>query len=132
MIPSNDANENPVEIALGGTGSAPEITVSPLSIAFGAVPVGSASSVRTVTVKNDGTTNLVLGSVTLAGGNPTHFKKIAAQDLCSGLTLAPTQTCTLGIKFTPKSSGAQNATVMIPSNDADESLLAVTLSGAGL
>jgi hypothetical protein len=87
------------------------------------------SSLQKVTVRNDGTASVILGGITLGGANPTHFKKPGANDLCSGKTLAPTKTCTVGVKFAPKQPGAQSATLRNPSNDANESLVTVTLSG---
>jgi hypothetical protein len=44
----------------------------------------------------------------------------AGRDLCSGVTLAPGQSCPIGVKITPTSSGAKTATLSIPSNGSDE------------
>ena len=54
-----------------------------------------------------------------------------AQDLCTGATLAPTQSCTIGLRFKPTSSGAKSATLTIPSNDPVTPLATVSLSGTG-
>ena len=134
-IPSNDPVTSVVTVTpLSGTGGAatPVIFVSPLSMPFGTVPVGSASTLQNVTVRNDGTADLILGTIALGGANPDQFKQAAAQDLCSGRTLAPTQTCTVGIKFKPTTAGAKSATLTIPSNDPVTSVVTVTpLSGTG-
>ena len=98
---------------------------------FGTVAVGGLTVLQNVTVRNDGTAHLILGTIALAGANPDQFKQVASQDLCSGVTLAPTQTCTVGLKFKPTSAGAKNATLQIPSNDPVTSLVTVTLSGTG-
>jgi hypothetical protein len=82
-------------------------------------------------VRNDGTANLNLGTLALGGANADQFKKAAAQDLCTGVTLGPTQTCTVGIKFKPTSLGLKNATLVIPSNDFSEPSVTVTLEGTG-
>jgi hypothetical protein len=105
------------------------IFVSPLSIPFGTVTVAGVSSVRSVTARHDGTAPLILGTIALAGANPDQFKQVASLDLCSGVTLATTQTCTVGLKFKPTSAGAKNATLNIPSNDPVTGLVTVTLSG---
>ena len=113
------------------TGIGPEITVSPRSLSFGGVAVGSVST-QAITVRNIGTQNLVLGAVALGGANPEQFKKPVARDLCSGQTLAPAATCTMKIKFKPKNTGPQSAIVVIPSNALNESSVAVALGGTGL
>jgi hypothetical protein len=59
------------------------------------------------------------------------FKKAAQNDLCSGQTLAPSQSCTVGLKFAPTSTGPKSATLIIPSNDSDEATVTVPLSGTG-
>jgi hypothetical protein len=135
VIPSNDADEPTVNVSLTGTGmvpATPEITVTPTSLAYGTVPVGTASTLQPVTVRNDGTADLVSGTVTLGGANPDQFKMAPANDLCSGQTLAPAATCTLGIRFKPTSTGAKTASVVIPSNDADEPTVNVSLTGTGV
>jgi Abnormal spindle-like microcephaly-assoc'd, ASPM-SPD-2-Hydin len=130
-IPSNDPVTSLVTVTLSGTGGGPEIFVSPLTVPFGTVQVGGVSSLQNVTVRNDGTANLILGSLGLGGANSDQFKKAALQDLCSGVTLGPTQTCTVGIKFKPTSTGPKSATLVIPSNDFDEPSVTVMLSGTG-
>src|SRR4029450_12274626 len=114
-IPSNDPVTSVVTVTpLSGPGGTPVIFVSPLSMSFGTVAVGSTSTLQNVTVRNDGTADLILGTVALGGANPDQFKQAAAQDLCSGHTLAQTQTCTVGIKFKPTTTGAMTANLAIP------------------
>ena len=93
---------------------------------------GGLSSVKSVTVRNDGTANLVLGVITLGGSNPSQFVKTTPKDSCSGRTLAPNATCTVGVKFRPTNGGPQSATLVIPSNDFNEASSAVALGGTGL
>ena len=108
------------------------INVSPTSMTFGTVTVGSTSTLQSVTVRNDGTADLILGTIALGGANPDQFKQAAAQDLCSGHTLTPTQTCTVGIKFKPTTTGAKTANLAIPSNDPVNGVVTVTpLTGTG-
>lgn len=104
---------------------------TPLSLPFGSVSVGTTSPTQNVTVRNDGTANLVLGALALGGANPSEFKKGATQDLCSGVTLVPTQTCTVGVKFKPTTTGSLSATLVIPSNDSNEASVTVALGGTG-
>ncbi|MGE5827382.1 MAG: choice-of-anchor D domain-containing protein [Micromonosporaceae bacterium] len=137
-IPSNDpdASENPVRVKLtgtgvtgGGGGLVPDIAVSPLSLGFGDVAVGSISPAQTVTVSNEGTGDVLVKSVSLTG---TAFRK--ASDACSSKTLAPGQSCTVSVEFKPGSTGAKTGTLSIPSNDPDaaENPVKVTLTGTGV
>jgi hypothetical protein len=131
VIPSNDSDENPVNVALSGTGGGPEITVTPASIPFGTVPVGGSSGPQFITVRNDGTENLTLGALTLVGPNPGEFKIPIINDFCSNQTLAPAASCTAIVKFKPTTVGPASATVSIPSNDASEPTATVPLTGTG-
>ena len=130
LIPSNDPVSNPVTATLYGTGDGPEITVDPTAFDYGSVMVGTKSP-RKVTVRNDGTTDLTLGIITLDGANPDQFRKPAAKDFCSGLTLAPTQMCTVVVRFAPSNVGPQSAFLVIPSDDFNENPVNVELVGAG-
>ena len=96
------------------------IFVSPTSVPFGTLAVGSVSAVQIVTVRNDGTASLLIGALSVGGANPSQFVKTAPKDLCSGRTLAPNGgTCTAGVKFQPTATGLQNGTLLIPSNDPE-------------
>ncbi len=130
-VPSNDPDENPLSIALTGSGSSggaslPDITVAPAAVAFGTIPKWFPS-LRTVTITNDGTANLVLGSATLSA-NTGETTRPAAQDLCSGKTLAPGQSCTLRVMIIAVTSGSKTGTLTIPSNDPDESPVTVSVT----
>jgi hypothetical protein len=130
FIPSNDPVSNVVTVALDGTGDAPEITVDPTSYDFGPVIVGTQSQV-TVTVGNDGVESLTLGLITIDAINPGQFRKPALKDFCSEQTLAPTQTCTMKIRFFPSEVGPQTAILVIPSDDFNENPVSVELVGTG-
>jgi hypothetical protein len=108
--------------------STPDVTVSPLLVAYGSVAVGGKSN-QTVTVRNDGTAALVLGTITLAGLNPDQFKVVATSYLCAGRTLAAGESCTVLVRFKPTTAGLKSAKLRIPSNDPDEASVKVTLSG---
>jgi endoglucanase len=130
LIPSNDPVSNPITVTLDGTGDGPEITVDPTAFDYGPMIVGTKSP-RKVSVRNDGTTDLMLGIITLDGTNPDQFRKPAGKDFCSGQTLAPTQTCTVVVRFAPGNLGPQRALLVIPSNDFNENPVTVTLDGTG-
>jgi hypothetical protein len=132
IIPSNDPDENPFNVALSGTGGAgsgtPDVTVTPLSINFGNVKVKKLVE-QTITVKNDGTADLTLPAITVGGTHADQFDTGA--DKCSKKTLAANASCTVNTKFKATSTGAKTATLIIPSNDPDENPVSVSLSGTG-
>ena len=108
----------------------PDISVSPTSKDFGDVTVGSSSSAQTFTVNNVGTANLVVGTITITGVNANQFSK--QNDNVSGQTIAPGNSATLQVVFSPTSTGAKSAALSIPSNDPDEATVTVPLSGNGV
>jgi hypothetical protein len=111
-----------VKVVLSGNGSGaaalPKITLAPASVSFGTVLVGGKST-QTVTVKNDGTANLVLGVATLSTST-SEITLLSGQDLCSGATLVPGQSCTIGIRVKAISQGPKTATLSLTSNDPNQ------------
>jgi len=133
-IASNDSDEASVKVVLRGTATgvaaAPEITAAPPSLAFGTVQVGT-KSIRILTLKNDGTANLVLGQAGLSTAT-SEVSLPAAQDFCSGVTLAPGQSCTVRVKIKATSPGPKAAMLSIPSTDADENVIGVSVAATAL
>ena len=102
-----------------------DITVSPGSVNFGDVTVGTTAS-QTVTVTNDGTAPLTIGQVSALTG---AFSIVT--DGCSTLVLAPTDSCDIDIEFTPTATGSASDSFDIPSDDPDEDPVTVSVSGNG-
>jgi len=137
-IPSNDPDENPVTVSVNGTGTGvpvADITVTDsvapsgdLSVPFGIVTEGGSAE-QTVTVKNDGNANLVIGSAGTTNPLAAPFSIIA--DNCSGKTLIPTGTCAVTVGFAPTAGGAFNDSFDISSSDPDENPVTVSVSGTG-
>jgi len=142
QIASNDANENPFDINLSGTGvdtnvPAPEIAVEEpagtnlvddsAALAFGSSEVGSPV-VKTLTVRNTGTVNLTGLAVSRSGANASEF----ALGVLGSTTLAPGTSTTFTVIFTPTAAGARSAALQIASNDADENPFDINLSGTGI
>lgn len=138
-VASNDADENPFDITLTGTGVAavPEIAVeqpagSDLTdgsaiIDFGGLPVGGEVT-RVFTVRNVGTANLTGVAVTVLGGNAANFIRVT--DPAS--TVIPGGSTTFSIKFTPDAVATFSATMRIASNDANENPFDIFFIGEGL
>lgn len=137
-IASNDADENPFDIALAGTGvNAPEIAVeqpagSGLTDAsskksFGTVKVGRTGAPKTFTIRNKGSAKLSDLAVTLAGAQASDF--VVTQPVKT--TLAPGAATTFKVSFKPKAKGTRNATIRIKNNDANENPFRIQVTGGG-
>jgi uncharacterized repeat protein (TIGR01451 family) len=129
-IPSDDPDDNPVDVTLSGTGTegpaAPEIDVSPLSLDFGEVDPWYLSATQNVTVSNTGSGNLDIGDIII---NDSQF--FITSGNISGQMLGPGASANISLVFSPLAIGAQSATMTIYSNDADESTVDVALTGTG-
>lgn len=119
-----------------GVVSAPDITVTDsvapiddLQLAFGDITEMTTAD-QTVTVANDGSADLVLGTVAVADPLVAPFSIL--NDTCSGQTLAPAANCTLTVRFSPSSIGTFNDSLDIPSDDPDENPVTVSVSGNGI
>ena len=105
----------------------PDISVDPVTQEFGNIPVGDSSMPQTLTISNTGTGNLIMGTLSIIGNDASQF--IKQDDTCSGQTLTPSANCTVKAMFSPTSIGSFNAILNIPSNDADEPAVTVSLKG---
>lgn len=97
---------------------APTVDLAPRAASFGEVPAGSVSDSTTVTIMNDGSADLQLGELSLAGADAGEFA--LTDDSCSGRLLRPARGCTYEIRFTPDRSslGQRSAQVTVSSNAA--------------
>jgi uncharacterized repeat protein (TIGR01451 family) len=120
---TSNAASSPDTVALTGTGVAPVITVTPGSLAFGTVPIGTISSPQNVTVTNSGTSGLNVTGATVSG----PFA-IAADGCSGGSAIAPGESCQIGVQFAPSSTGPASGTLTIKS---DGGTATVALSGSG-
>ncbi|HET6178189.1 MAG TPA: FG-GAP-like repeat-containing protein [Candidatus Sulfotelmatobacter sp.] len=111
-------------ILMSGIGT--EVSVSPKVLSYGAHTVGTTSLVKTVTVKNTGTSPLPV-TVSLQGTNPQDFH-INNQNCTPNI--AAGGSCTVGVTFTPLATGAFSATLNIGDPDPTGPQI-VTLSGSG-
>jgi hypothetical protein len=97
-------------------------TASPTSIDFGNVSVGTKSAPQPVTVTNTGADDLNISNVS-TGAN---FSQTNNCDV-----LAPSQSCTIQVTFTPSKKQAYKGTLTI-THDGYNGQTKVTLSGTGV
>ena len=121
---TDGASGSPQQVPLSGTGTTAEL--NPRSLSFGSVTVGTTSAVKTVTLKNVGTTAITISSVTIAGTDPGDF----AQSKTCGSSLAAGASCTISVTFAPTTTGARSATLKV-TDSAAGSPQTVSLSGTG-
>ncbi len=121
-IASSDLNENPFDITVSGTGTAPEIAVSQSgtnltsevsTVKFGTVAMGNTAS-RTITIRNTGNGNLTGLALSLSA--PQAFTVTAL----STTTLTTSSRTSITVKFTPDSAITSSGMLLISSNDGDE------------
>jgi hypothetical protein len=125
-----DANHFPDvfvhEFAVTGSPAA-ALALSPDALGFGSVAVGSTSATKTVRVTNAGTTSVAVSWIGLAGESRNQFSSLRQ---CPG-TLAAGASCTAEVVFTPTSTGAQSARLVVSINDG-ALRKSVAVSGTGL
>ncbi|MGA7637731.1 MAG: choice-of-anchor D domain-containing protein [Candidatus Acidiferrales bacterium] len=123
---SNNGPNSPVTVALTGSGivTAPQLTITPSSVNYGSVAVGS-SAPQTITLTNSGNATL---TVTQAIASGTGFSMSGAtmpMNINAGSNASFTAT------FAPTSAGAASGSISVVSN-APGSPAAVALSGTGV
>jgi len=112
-------------------GQKPVISEWPQTMAsFGSMNIGQVSAAQTVTFTNSGTTDLVIGTISIAGTDTADFAKLS--DFCSGRTLIPAASCTVGVVFTPKALNARSAELSVPSSDPTRGTVTMALQGTGI
>src|SRR5271168_3335599 len=122
----SNAPGSPLVIALSGSGTAsqPQLTISPASVAFGSVSVGSSGS-QTVTLINAGNATL---TVTQASPSGTGFSMSGAS---MPMTINAGSSASFSAIFAPTTTGAASGSISIVSN-APGSPAAIALSGTGI
>jgi hypothetical protein len=115
----------------GGGGpsvSAPVASLNPTSLTFPLQMLSTASSPKTVTLKNTGNATLALSAspITLTGTDAADY---SFTHTC-GTSLAASASCSINVTFTPSSAGTRSATLNVASN-ATGSPATVAISGSG-
>jgi hypothetical protein len=106
-------------------GSGPIVTLSPPSLSFASVVVGTTSAGKSVTLTNSGNGTLNISGIATSG----DFALGTSTKPC-GSTLAAGKNCKIEVTFTPTQVGARTGTLTITDNAAG-SPQSVPLSGTG-
>lgn len=115
----------------GGGGTVPTATPAPnihlaqSTVNFAGVVVDNSAD-RALEIRNTGDMNLKIEQIS----QPDSPYSIIS-DTCSNVTLTPSQSCSLGIRFSPTIQGSSTAILSIHSNDPNASAESIQLSGDG-
>ena len=104
-----------------------DISVSPLSVDFGAVTVGT-SGADSVAISNVGSADLTVDSLNLSGSS--EFSLPGAPD--TPFTVAASTSVNVSVEYAPLNDGLDNGTLEIASDSPGEELISVALSGTGV
>ena len=143
-IANNDADENPYNFSIQGTGTQePEMGVEGNSTAivdgdgtpdtaddtdFGSVDITSGTHDHIFTIENTGSIDLTLTlPITFSGANAADFTVLVDPTT----TIAPTGTTTFTIRFDPSGAGTRVASLSIVNDDTDENPYNFSIQGNG-
>jgi hypothetical protein len=118
-----------INVPLSGTGIElpADISVSPLSVDFGAVTVAT-SATDSVTISNDGSAELTVNSLTLLGASEFSLSGPPA----TPFAVAAGTSVDLIVEYAPLNDGLDTGTLEVASNSPGEALISVALSGTGV
>jgi hypothetical protein len=121
---TSNAPGSPLAISLSGTGTAPQLSANPTSVAFGNVTTGNTNTTP-ITLTNGGTAAVTITSASVTG---TGF---SIQGLTTPVTINSGGNTSFNVAFAPTSAGAVSGSISLASN-APNSPLAISLSGTGV
>jgi hypothetical protein len=125
-LTSDDADEATIEVGLSGVGMMPaDIDLAPSTHDFGEVSLGATAS-QLFRIRNLGDLNLQVNAVGLVEGDRDEFA-IAQGNM--PFTVPPGASHDLDVRFMPVSPGPKSTRLRFISDDQDESLVDVNLSG---
>jgi hypothetical protein len=130
VVFTSNAATSPTSLSVSGMGqaaSAPRIAVSPSSLAFGNVTVGTVSAAQAVTVSNTGTATLT-GTIALGAGTSAEFGFTPA-----GFSIpAGAPAVTVTVNYAPTAVGSDTGALLVTSNDTTSPTVSVGMTGAGV
>lgn len=122
----SDAPGSPHSVQLSGIGTASLLAPSSAGIGYGTQFVGTTTAPRTVTLANNGSAPLNVGTVSLGGAAAGDYT--LGLNTC-GAAVAPNASCSVDVFFTPGAVGVRNGSLSIASDGGNAT---IALSGTGL
>jgi hypothetical protein len=102
-------------------------SVSPTSLQFGSVTVGTTSAALDASLTNRGAVSFAVNGITLTGTSSKYFEQT---NNCP-VNLAAGASCTVSVTFKPTATGSKTARLTIATSGTSTAL-SVTLSGTGV
>jgi Cep192 domain 4/Abnormal spindle-like microcephaly-assoc'd, ASPM-SPD-2-Hydin/PQQ-like domain len=121
---TDSASGSPQSVPISGTGVAPVATLSPASISFKGVLVGSTGTAVAITLSNTGTSSLTVTSVMATG----DFSQV---NNCTATPVAAGASCTITVNFTPTAAWSRGGSIVITDNAYNNPQQVVFLVGMG-
>jgi hypothetical protein len=113
-------------VNMTGTGAAPAATLSPPSLKFTGVLVGSTSAVKTMTLANSGFGPLTISSIVASGDYSETDNCVSQSPIAQGAK------CTISVTFAPTVTGTIAGTITINDNGVNGAPHREPLSGSGV
>lgn len=133
LITSDDTDEGELRVPLRGEGvNLPpcNYSLSPMAVNFGIVQV-LRTTTQGVRVKNEGTDACLLNDIEVAAGSSPTFRVLDNGEPLTGIMLAPGETKTILVEFTPSREGAEVGTLTFYISDPSNPNPTVDLRGVG-
>ncbi len=125
-VHSDDPKHSSSLVKLVAAVKPPKVNVNPKAVNFGKLASGLDSLEKIITVKNTGSSDLVINGVNVKGVNPSDF---SSTNYCSNV--ASGASCTISLVFKPHTANTKSsALVEVLSNDPLKKISPVKLTGA--
>lgn len=129
LVITSDGNGSPQTVPITANSlNGPEEQITPHNKDFGPVALGSASATETFTITNVGDSPDQIQQVFPVSGSPQSFP--VSNDDCTLQVVAPGESCTFDISFSPVAAGAKEASIFVISSGPSP-VTQVGLSGQG-
>ncbi|HUS29675.1 MAG TPA: choice-of-anchor D domain-containing protein [Kofleriaceae bacterium] len=111
VSPTNDPDTaGPIDVGLSGTGIAPLAAYNVTSMAFGNIEVGATATAQTLTVTNNGTSDLTVSQAQLSAGATDYVVQTGTTGATISIVIPPTMTATWTIACKPTQQGSRAGT----------------------
>lgn len=132
-VSSNDPSTPAINLNLSGSGLVPPpavsvISISPASLSFGNVTVGSSSSLSGQ-IRNNGTAGLNVTNITACTGTSAEFTGAFP---AVPFSVAPAGSAAFSVDYTPVDGSTDAGCIRIASNDPASPVTDLNLSGTGI
>jgi hypothetical protein len=130
-------SEGPLDIPLSGDSATGTLTAGPDPLSFSAIPYtapgshneGENSESEQVQIQNSANASTRISSTSIVGADASSFS--VQYDCGDGDVLGTNNSCSVGVRFQPTSTGPKSASLVIDS-DSPSGPLVVPLQGEGL